>query len=208
MSTARTTPAQKPRGRTRRSTFPLVSVGIFFLSQWFSKRRLYLRGGVCWMEIGGVACDCGSGRLRAMAGRRQGGPTFTCTCAQAAGFGKPALQEPGGRGLLCGNWVELTSKKAGFGKPALQELGGRGLLCGNWVELTSKKAGFGKPALQELGGRGLLCGNWVELTSKKAGFGKPALQEPGGRGLLCGNWAELTSKKAGFGKPALQKPFG
>src|SRR5258708_33644021 len=53
MSTARTTPAQKPRGRTRKSTFPLVFVGIFFLSEWFIKTLSYLRGGVSWMEIGG-----------------------------------------------------------------------------------------------------------------------------------------------------------
>src|SRR6266705_1243898 len=63
MSTARTTPAQKPRGRTRRSTFPLVSVGIFFLSQWFIKTLSYLRGGVSWVEIGGWLTSR-SGRLR------------------------------------------------------------------------------------------------------------------------------------------------
>src|SRR5256885_10604555 len=54
MSTARTTPAQKPRGRTRRSTFPLVSVGIFFLSQWFIKTLSYLRAAfVGWKLMGG-----------------------------------------------------------------------------------------------------------------------------------------------------------
>src|SRR5260221_14558836 len=79
MSTARTTPAQKPRGRTRRSTFPLVSVGIFFLSQWFIKTLSYLRGGVCWMQNGG-------GRLY----------------RRAAGFGKPGLQK--GEGAEFAEW--------------------------------------------------------------------------------------------------------
>src|SRR5437762_13019397 len=84
MSTARTTPAQKPRGRTRKSTFPLVSVGIFFLSEWFIKTLSYLREGVSWMEIG----EWGLHR-------------------RTAGFGKPALQKRavqkhGGRDVVQG----------------------------------------------------------------------------------------------------------
>src|SRR5437773_437528 len=98
MSTARTTPAQKPRGRTRKSTFPLVSVGIFFLSEWFIKTLLYLRDGVCWMEIGG----CGLRR-------------------RTAGFGKPALQQPEAWSLLDGNWwVGLASKKRAASVPRLR----------------------------------------------------------------------------------------
>src|SRR6267154_2149532 len=81
MTTARTTPAQKPRGRTRKSTFPLVSVGIFFLSEWFIKTLSYLRGGVCWMEIGGGGVH-----------------------RKAAGFRKPALQLPERCVLVQLNW--------------------------------------------------------------------------------------------------------
>src|SRR5256885_17264029 len=63
MSTARTTPAQKPRGRTRRSTFPLVSVGIFFLSQWFIKLYHTLGTGFLgWKLV--VWLTSKSGRLR------------------------------------------------------------------------------------------------------------------------------------------------
>src|SRR5438445_9818515 len=82
MSTARTTPAQKPRGRTRRSTFPLVSVGIFFLSQWFIKTLSYLRDGLSWMEIGGVAYieerPASESRPYKTYGRGIGGESYGC----------------------------------------------------------------------------------------------------------------------------------
>src|SRR6267154_3236964 len=93
MSTARTTPAQKPRGRTRRSTFPLVSVGIFFLSEWFIKTLSYLRGGVCWMEIGGGGVHRKAGRLQ------KAGPTT----ARAVRFGAAELAE------------KVTAARAGYG---------------------------------------------------------------------------------------------